>query len=98
LTLHLAEDENGSYKESAIPEKHYDPEESPDNIRTDMQTTEIIKRLLVNNKLTKNYGPKHLIFDLRSMNILESKIPTYKQLQYKLLGRPNSIMSMKLSH
>ncbi len=46
LTLPLAEDENISFKESAIPEKHYDPEESPDNIRTDTRTTEIIERLL----------------------------------------------------
>ncbi len=43
-----------------------------------------IKKLLVKNKFTKNYGPKHLISDLRSMRVPESKIPTYKQLQNKL--------------
>ncbi len=43
-----------------------------------------IKKLLVDNKLTKNYGQKHKILDLQSQNILESKIPTYKQLQNKL--------------
>lgn len=84
LTLRLAVDENVFYKESAIPEKHYDPEESPDNIRADKQTIETIEKLLVKNKFTKNYGPKRLISDLRSMNVPESKIPTYKQLQNKL--------------
>ena len=42
LTLRLAVDENVFYKESAIPEKHYDPEESPDNIRADKETIETI--------------------------------------------------------
>jgi hypothetical protein len=84
LTLHLAVDENVFYKESAIPEKHNDPEESPDNIRADKQTIETIEKLLVKNKFTKKYGPKHLISDLQSMNVPESKIPTYKQLQNKL--------------
>ncbi len=64
LTLHLAVDENVFYKESAIPEKHYDPEESPDNIRADTQTIETIEKLLIKNKFTKNYGPKRLISDL----------------------------------
>ncbi len=57
---------------------HYDQEKSPDNIRADTQTTEIIKKLLVKNEFTKNYGPKHLISYLQSMNVLESKIPIYK--------------------
>jgi hypothetical protein len=72
------------YKESAIPEKHYDPEKSPDNIRADKQTIETVEKLLVKNKFTKNYGPKRLISDLQSMNVPDSKIPTYKQLLNKL--------------
>ena len=72
------------YKESVIPAMHYDPEESPDNIRAYVQTIETIEKLLVKNKFTKNYGPKCLISELRSMNVPESKIPTYKQLQNKL--------------
>jgi len=84
LTLCLPDDYNVFYKESAIPDKHYDPEESPDNIRADKETIESIENLLVKNKFKKNYGPKRLISDLRSMNVPESKIPTYKQLQNKL--------------
>jgi len=64
LTLRLPDDYNVFYKESAIPEKHYDPEESPDNIRADTQTIETIEKLLIKNKFTKNYGPKRLISDL----------------------------------
>ena len=73
MTLCLAVDENIFYKESAIPATYYDPEESPDNIRADMQTIETIEKLLVKNKFTKNYGPKRLISDLRSMRVPESK-------------------------
>jgi hypothetical protein len=84
LTLRLAEDENVYCKESDLPEKHFNPEESPDNNKLDRETTAVIKRLLVDNKHTKNYGPKHLISDLWSLKVPESKIPTYKQLQNKL--------------
>jgi hypothetical protein len=84
LTLRLAEDENVYYEESDIPEKHFDPEESPDNIRFDRETTALIKKLLVDNKHTKNYGPKQLISELRSLKAQESKTPMYKQLQNKL--------------
>jgi hypothetical protein len=72
------------YKETDLPEKHFDPEESPDNVRLDRETTALIESLLVDNKHTKNYSPKHLISDLQSLKVPESKIPTYRQLQNKL--------------
>ncbi len=53
MTLCLAEDENIYYKESDIPEKHYDPKEGPDNIRTDRQTTAIIEKNLVDDNSKK---------------------------------------------
>ncbi len=73
-----------SYKESSILEQHYDPEKSPGNIRADKQTNSIIRQLLVDNKLMKNYGPKHFVSFLQCLNVPKCTIPKTKQLQNKL--------------
>jgi hypothetical protein len=41
----------------------------------------VISLLMKQNLFTKCYGPRQLMSDLQHMNVLEDKIPSYKQLQ-----------------
>jgi hypothetical protein len=67
MTLCLAEAENMYYKESDIPDRHYEPDGSPDNIRTDRKAQQSLKNyLLIINSITA-LGP---------LDFPESKFPT----------------------
>jgi hypothetical protein len=61
-----------------------DVEVNGHNRHVDKVVNEKILTLMKQHQFTKCYGPRHLMFDLRQMNVSETKIPSYKQLQNKM--------------
>ncbi len=58
-----------------IPYDHFDVDENPDNRDKDKEVEKLIDALIIEHCFAKNYGPRHIISELRCRNIPDCKIP-----------------------